>query len=315
MKNNTGRVFIGIFILLSLKLSFPAPSEGDDTRFFHSLDADQQFKYAEHCFANRNFQEALFEFKRFIYFFPDDKRVEIAMYRTGMSFFHLGQYEKAIDALEHLIDRFAHAPLSVNAYQMISESHLKLNNTAQAIISLFNLIAVSGDQAVKDDALYRIGWVHIETAEWEKARSAFEKISTQNRSRYAVEDISTELEKEKRLTKKNPGLAGFLSLFPGAGYLYCERYQDAFMAFIINGAMIYAASEAFDRDNPALGVLLSAAGFSFYAGSIYGTVASAHKYNRNRTDRFIEKLKAGFKIGLSPSFEKRGLALTVHVSY
>lgn len=43
--------------------------------------------------------------------------------------------------------------------------------------------------------------------------------------------ISEELEKEKQIARKNPRLAGFLSILPGAGQFYCERYQDALVAF------------------------------------------------------------------------------------
>ena len=41
--------------------------------------------------------------------------------------------------------------------------------------------------------------------------------------------------------------AGILSIIPGTGHLYCGRYKDATLAFILNTAMIYAACEAFDN--------------------------------------------------------------------
>jgi hypothetical protein len=115
------------------------------------------------------------------------------------------------------------------------------------------------------------------------------------------------------IPRKNPQVAGFLSILPGGGYFYCERYQDALVAFLLNGALIVASWEAFDQGNPALGGIIAAVEFGFYAGNIYGGIASAHKYNNRKTHDFIESLKEMAQIDVSGT--KGGLQLSVRIPF
>ena len=66
----------------------------------------------------------------------------------------------------------------------------------------------------------------------------------------------------------------------GAGHLYCERKRDAFISFLLNGAMIYAAYGAFDHDLDVLGGIITFFELGFCSENIYSAVSSAHKYNR-----------------------------------
>ncbi|MEW5909050.1 MAG: tetratricopeptide repeat protein [Thermodesulfobacteriota bacterium] len=289
----------------------------NESRISLSIHADQQYEYAEYCFSNRFYFEAISEFRRFIFFFPQDARIKTSAHRIGMSYYHLGEYNRAISVFLDLAEKRAGIDdrLFIDAQHMISKSYQALGNPGQAVITLFNLISASTDISIKDEAYFRIGWIYLEMAEWGKARTAFEKISPENQVRYEIKRISTEMEAGKAFSRKNPELAGLFSLIPGAGYLYCGRYQDALISLVLNGALFYAAVEAFDQDSPALGGLLTVAGLSFYTGSIYGTISSVHKYNRNQTRRFIENLKREMNIGIIPLPEKNGLLLSLQYRF
>jgi TolA-binding protein len=273
------------------------------------ISPDKQFDFAETYFSNKDYLMAVVEYKRFIYFFPEDERVETAMYRIGMSYYLGRHFKKAVDSFNAVIDRYVDTYLSIKSYFMISEAHAKRNTFGLAIINLNNLITITHDEDVRDEAYYRLGWIYIETASWEKARLYFSKLSAKNKTKYRLERLTAELDREKSIPKKDPGLAGFLSVLPGAGYLYCERYQDALIAFLLNGGLILAAYESFDDNNNALGGVIAFVEFGFYAGNIYGGVTSAHKYNRKQTVQFIEKLKNNTKINLSADVKNKGICL------
>jgi len=279
------------------------------------IDADKQFEFAQHLFSNQKYDKAIGEFQRFIYFFPQDDRVELAIYQIGMAYFNSERFKEAVDSFQALIDRFGETDLGIKSYLRISASHMQLNASGQAIINLQNLITVTADENIKDEAHYRIGWIYLETANWEKARYYFSKISAQNRPKYKLKRLSADLGQEKLIPQKNPELAGFLSIIPGGGFLYCERYQDALIAFLLNGALMFAAYESFEDDNNALGGVLAFVGFGFYAGNIYGAVASAHKYNRSQTSGFIKKLKTKHKLSLSADLQNKGVCLTLKFAF
>jgi TolA-binding protein len=306
-------LFFIFFIIFSLLIPFSQCVAGSDPepnlKSSIIINPDKQFNFAEHYFSKKDYLMAVAEYNRFIYFFPEDQRVETVMYRIGMSYYLGGHFKNAIDSFNAVIDRYVDTDLSVKSYFMISEAHVKQYAFGLAVINLNNLITITHDEEVRDEAYYRIGWIYIETASWEEARRYFSKISPKNKNRYRLEQLTDELNKERSIPRKDPNLAGFLSIIPGAGYLYCERYQDALIAFLLNGGLIYAAYESFDDDNNALGGVIAFVEFGFYAGNIYGAVTSAHKYNRKQTGRFIETLKNNTKINLSADVKNKGICL------
>lgn len=277
------------------------------------IDADMQFAYAETCFASRDYETAITEYKRFIHFFPADMRVEKAMFAVAMSEYQRESFQEAIVAFTESENRFPDALLSTRVAFMISKCYLKLMDTGNAIITLNNLLAQSGDDNIRDEAFHALGWIYIERGEFEKARSLFQKISLKNQSAYETEILSKALEKNALIPQKSPRIAGLLSILPGGGYFYCERYQDALVAFLLNGALIAASWEAFDQGNPALGGVIAAVEFGFYAGNIYGGIASAHKYNNQKTHDFIESLKENAQISISGA--KGGIQLSVQIPF
>jgi tetratricopeptide (TPR) repeat protein len=303
------------FLFIPFSKSFAGAITSPDRNPSVTITADKQLNYAEDLFSNKDYSTAVMEYKRFIYFFPEDQRVERAMYQTGMSYFLGGDFKAAVDSFKKLVDEYKDTDDAIKSYFKISEAYMKLAAVDLAIINLNNLIMVARDPDVRDAAYYRLGWIYLETASWEKGRQHFSKISVKNKEKFRLETLAAELEKEKLIPKKNPRLAGFLSVIPGAGYLYCERYQDALIAFLINGALIYAAYESFDEGNPALGGLLTFVEVGFYAGNIYGAVTSAHKYNRKKNGLFLERLKDNVKINLSADVKNNGVCLSFKLDF
>jgi len=304
-----------VFLFSPYSQSYAESGVNPDIKPFLIIDADQQYEFAEHYFSNQEYPGAISEYKRFIHFFPRDDRTEPAMFKIGMAHFKSRQFSEAVNAFNALIDRYGESDLGIKSYLMISESYVKLNAFDSAITNLHNLATITDDADIRDEAYYRIGWLHIEMASWENANRYFSKITPLNQDKYRLQSLAVDLENEKFIPAKNPGVAGVLAVVPGAGYVYCERYQDAFIAFLLNGVLFYAAYESFDEDLNALGGILTVIGLGFYAGNIYGSVSSAHKYNRNQTVRFIEKLKGNHKLKLSAGFSSKGFRVTFKLPF
>jgi tetratricopeptide (TPR) repeat protein len=304
-----------LFLFIPASLSFAGTDTPPATNPLIILSADKQFNYAQELFSAGDYSTAAGEYKRFVYFFPKDRRVESAMYRIGMSHYLDGHYEEAVSAFKKLTEQYFDTEYSIKSYYKISEAYLKMKAVNQALIDLNNLVTITHNQDARDEAFYRMGWIYIETASWDQARRYFNKISAKNRHKYELEKLSAELDKETAVPRKNPKLAGLLSIVPGAGYLYCGRYQDALIAFLLNGGLMCAAYESFDKGQSALGGVISFVEFGFYSGNIYGAISSAHKYNRNKTGQFIQHLKENVKINLSADMRNQGVTLSLQWSF
>lgn len=274
-----------------------------------TIDADSQYRFAQSRLDADASDEAIAEFNRFIHFFPDDPRVPRARFLTGMAHYRAGRYPAAAAVFDRQTVDYEGLPLQNEAFFMLSRSHAAQGKIEQAQLDLHNLMAVAAKVDVIDRSRYEQGWLHLEQGQWQQADRAFEAITPANRSRYRIAHLRRSLAAYDEIPTKNPTLAGTLSIVPGGGQFYCNRYRDGLTAFLVNAGLILAAWEAFDNDLPALGSVITFVEFGFYAGNIYGAVSSAHKFNRDRMDAFKNRLNRNRSIPLSLSPAPGGAAL------
>ncbi len=255
------------------------------------IKADGQLRFAESYFNKGEYYRAISEYERFLHFFPEDPRVELVLFKVGESYLNGKRFKQALDAFNAVTEKYRNTKFAVKAYLKLAECHRKLKDPQKALAALDRLLTVSDETEIRDETFYRMGWICLDMDKWEKAQGFFDKISPANSERYRLKQLSEKMNKKKFLKTKNPSAAGLLAILPGAGHFYCERYQDAFMAFLLNGAMILAAYEAFDNNNEALGGLITFFEIGLYSGNIYSATNCAHKYNRKQKREFFQYLK------------------------
>ncbi len=293
------------------------------------MPAHAMLEYADFCFENQDFGAAAMEYKRFIFFFPDDPRAVHADFQTGMCRFYEHDFGAALEIFSRIFSHdIASDPVSdpasawgLPAGLMISRCYEKLQKYRAATEHLLFMEKQVQAPQDRDRVYYRLGWVFLAAGESQRAVQAFSKITTrdpasdftaptgltgqagaarlpgQNRM---ITGLQKDLEQWDRIPRKNPVFAGMFSIVPGGGYLYCGRWRDALTAFVLNFALAYGAVECFDRDLYAAGGIFSVIGAGFYAGSIYGGISSAHKFNQAGQDGFVRELKKKYPPALKP---------------
>jgi len=284
------------------------------------IDADRQFDFADHLFDKASYDQAITEYERFIFLFPNDDRVADALYQIGMAHFQSGRHPDAVEVFSQIADRHGTRPISesdtvILAYYRISECYVRMGATGQAVNTLNNLAALADSPQIEDEIRYRMGWVLLEAGLWKNATLAFSEIDAARQERYGLPGLFDAMAEYQNIPQKKPGFAGALAVIPGLGYLYCERYRDALVSFFLNSGMMLATYTAFQNDNPALGGLLALVESGFYSGNIYGSITSAHKYNQDRTERFISAIRTRYKLDLSFSPTQRGALLSLRYSF
>lgn len=279
------------------------------------IDADGQFRYAQSRLDAGAHDEAVYEFNRFIHFFPSDERIPMARYGIGTAHFDAGRYQAAAVIFNALTADQIDSLLADKAFLMLSRCHARQGMTELALLDLHNLITLSTHADMIDRARYERGWLHVDRGRWNLADESFSHITPDNQDYFQVTDLKQALARSDAIATKRPGVAGLLSIIPGGGQLYCGRYQDALTAFVINAGLIWAAWEAFDNDLYALGGVISFVEFGFYAGNITGAVSSTHKYNRDRIDAFREDLNRFRRPSLALAPSPTGVALCLSVDF
>lgn len=91
---------------------------------------------------------------------------------------------------------------------------------------------------------------------------------------------------------KSEMLAGILSaIIPGSGKIYTKDYGDGITSFLLTGLFSYLAYTNFDHKHYTRAWIFTALGAGFYAGNVYGSVASAQIFNAKVNFDFENGLK------------------------
>ncbi len=294
-----------LLLILALMFADPSPAAADGVL---PPSAERQIEFANRHFESAQYDTAILEYERFLFFYPDSPLADTARFRLGLSHFRQDAYQPAIVTFGQLIKQRAEQgafdvekdPLP-EAMILMARSYAALNARKQALTLLQRLISEAKDPAIADAARMEMGWINLEAGQWENARAAFGSVTSENQSRHEIPTLLEQMASALPLERKSPAAAGILSILPGAGYLYTNRNSDALTAFLLNTAIMAATWEALDNGNEILGGILGLVSLGFYAGNIQGSIAAAHKYNADRRAGFIESLKPNARIGLAPA--------------
>ena len=273
-----------LILILALQLPAAGPNAfGKDL----VISPDMQFDYALQCYQKKDYETAVVEFKRFAHFFPGDRRAGEAGFMGAMGLYQLKRFREAAGAFNEIILAEGDPVFKEESYFMQSKAFMGMGNLGYARIVLQNYLKLTEDAAARDRIHSMLADLDVQSSRGidlknlEDARENLLKISPKGSTQYLAEDRADTLEKALAAPRKNPTLAGLLAVVPGAGFLYCERYQDALVSFLLNTGLMVAAYEAFDQGNEALGGVIGLVETGFYAGNIYGSMTAAHRYNQN----------------------------------
>jgi TM2 domain-containing membrane protein YozV len=91
---------------------------------------------------------------------------------------------------------------------------------------------------------------------------------------------------------KSPALAGVLSaIIPGSGKMYVGEWGDGLTALVVTSLFVFLAYDNFQADHTARAWIFTGLGTFFYAGNIYGSIASAQIFNARIDFEFDDGLK------------------------
>jgi len=278
------------------------------------IDSDMQYEYARKLFSEKDYQTAMMEYKRFIHFFPESERIDQAQMNIALCLFHLERFRHAARAFDRIIRQNADDKITEKAVFYQSRTFMRLGNSGYAKLVLRNYLKLVTRVELKDKIYFSLARIHLAEAEKSKkgalelAEKALLKISKAGAAEHETDRYLALIEKAENAPKKKPLLAGAAAVIPGAGFAYCERYQDAFITFLLNSGLIWAAYEAWEDGNKPLAGVIGFVETGFYSGNIYGAVSSAHKHNRAQR---LKVLNQKVSIGplIQPAGKRYGIAL------
>jgi tetratricopeptide (TPR) repeat protein len=255
-----------------------------------TIDSEEQFRFAEQTMEKGDYLRAVVEFERFLQFFPEDKKVPKARLLIAQCYLKAKDYESARKILNDAQNVYRGTLVGGKALFLMGESYYEQGLYDEAERYFKGVIAAYPEPELRNSAVYRLGWIQMQTGKWREASETFKDVGAGSSLFPNAQDLSVKSLGGEFLPYKDPTTAGALSVVPGLGHAYSERYKDGVVAFLLNGLFIWATYEAFHEDQEVLGAILGFVELGFYSGTIYSAVNSAHKYNRKLKDDFLQGL-------------------------
>jgi len=280
------------------------------------ISSEMQFNYAAMLVKDQDYETAVTEFKRFIHFFPQSPCVEKARFMIGVCLFRLKKYRRAAEVLNKIIIRDRQDRITEQACFLQARAFLSLGNSGYAAIIMENYLKLAKDTETRDKIYFMLARIHIKEAKelkkgaLELALDSLSKISEPGKLKYHTYQYKDIIMQAGHAAKKNPRAAGIFALIPGAGFLYCGRYQDALVSFLLNTGLICAAVKAYESSNIPLAGLIAFVETGFYPANIYGSISSAYKYNRKQASAILSR-----QFYISPSLDLENHACGVSINY
>ena len=298
-------------LLLLFCFFFPLaafPAEGETV----SVDSQLQMDLADHFFQEGDYYRAITEYKRFLFFFPQNLKAAEAQWKIARSYFHGRKWDEAISAGDHLIKKFPSTSYKAEALLLTGLCFKEKKEYSQARFFFGKAKEEATGATTGDEAQWQIAATYLKEERWKEASSEYKKMNKSSKLYPKSEYFAQGLDRIQEVPQKSPATAGILAAFvPGSGHLYCERYRDAAIAFLLNGAFIWGMVEAFEQKNYVVGGILTFFELGWYSGNIYSAVASAHKYNRRKKQEYLDHFEkgGGFSLGISLQGKNPVLAL------
>jgi len=265
------------------------------------IDEKTQMGLGDYFFEGGDYYRAITEYKRFLFFFPESLRAEEALWKIASSYFQGRKWDEALSAADDLLKKHPSSPWAAEAILLKGRCWMEKREFSQARHHFLRTREMTAGTGIAQEAQWQSAVSYLREERWKEAAMEFRKVDPASRIYPRAEYWAQGLEGIEEVPQKSPTAAGVLAILPGAGHLYCERYRDAGIAFILNAAFIWGMVEAFKHENYVVGGILTFFEVGWYSGNIYSAISSAHKYNRNKKKEYLDSLEKEdrFSVGIS----------------
>jgi tetratricopeptide (TPR) repeat protein len=278
------------------------------------FSANQLIEFAEQLQREGEYFRAITEYRRFLFYFPQDPRQAIVHFRIGLAFYRGQSYAEALQTFREVAQRYPETVYGRQAWLWQGECLMRQAQYGVAEQVYAEALKQFGQEEIGQLARYQRGWTLLYRGLWRDASAQFQHVSPESSLYHVAQHLAEESLEGEQLPRKSPLIAGILSgVLPGSGQLYNGRLGDALLAFFLNGLFVTGIVEAIEHREFAVAGILSFFEAGWYTGNIYGAANGAYKQNRYVVDTFLRNLENRFRV--QPPEAHRPQSLGIRLSF
>jgi tetratricopeptide (TPR) repeat protein len=305
-------LWIGSAVLLWAQVpGLPASPEKPE-----GFSANQLVEFAEQLTREGEYFRAITEYRRFLFYYPQDPRQAMVHFRIGLAFYRGQSYTEALQTFREVAQRYPETVYGKQAWLWQGESLMRQAQYGAAEQVYAEVFKQFGHEEIGQLARYQRGWTLLYRRLWQDASAQFQQVSPGSSLYHVAQHLAEESLAGEQLPRKSPLAAGILSgILPGSGQLYNGRLGDALLAFLLNGLFITGIVEAIEHREFAIAGILSFFEAGWYTGNIYGAVNGAYKQNRHSAEIFLRNLENRFRMQPPEAYRPQPLGIWFSVGF
>ncbi len=287
-----------------------------DMAFSQEGEEKSLIGFANHLFERGHYYQAVTEYERFIYFNPNHPSVPNARLKIAFCYKLGEEYDKAIVLFRNLVDEYHNQEVGKEAAYQVGECYLESGDYELALIEFENFTEDNPNHLLSEKAKWEMAWTYIYLEEYSSAEKRLFLIKKDSLYQKPSQELAGALKQLPHLPRKSPLMAGLLAaVIPGAGHFYMGKKKQAIFAFVTNALLFYGAYEAFASEIYAVGGIASFFSLNYYSGNIFGALNSAHKFNKNVREEYLEGFRRKYNLSIKLKGGKEGPMLEFALNF
>ena len=265
-----------LFLLIGVSLLFGG---------FAAAAEELPLSLGKHLAKQGNYDAAITEYKRFLFFHPDDARIGEVYHNIGLAYKAQGLWTEAVIALR-TATFLAINNETKSAYQLaLAVTLIATKNYDLAQLELIKVVLRKPSLPLFRRALFLQGVTYIYQFRWEEARSVLQDYT-------ADESLDALFEAALNMPQKSLKVARVLStILPGAGQVYTGDWRDSLNAFLLNGALGFLTIDAVFAGHYTDAALWGGLIFlRYYRGNTFRAEEAVKQFNLRQSQRAAEAL-------------------------
>lgn len=237
-----------------------------------------------------SYDEAITEYKRFIYFSSDSAEISDCWHEIARLYQHLGDLQQARSSLEKALSFAPSESIEQQLKIDIGVNLLAANHIAAAEIELLRVATFTPYQQLRRRAYFFLGIAFVYENRWEEARHAFHlALDTASQESQLIDRL---LAPEHRPRPLSPDFAKSIStLIPGAGQVYAGDWRNGINALLINIATGFLTVQAFVTHNLRDAALVYFPLFyRYYLGNRWNAAEITKSRNQTNARKYCQRI-------------------------
>ena len=263
--------------------------------------SDSALDLGDHLFTLENYDAAITEYKRFLFFNPDQAQVSEVQFKVGLAYRAQGWWVDAVEAMIAAIQRTPEVELQAEMRVELAVTLIASGAYDLALVELIKVDMQTQSALLRQRARFLRGIAYLYGFKWEQARSVFQTYfdGMPDAAGTAAEIDALFLDALNRPQKSAKAARLLSTVLPGLGQTYAEDWKNGLNALLLNGALGYVTLDAaIERDYDDALLSFFFLFYRYYTGNRYRAAEAAQAFNdqqnRQYADRILQAIGAQF---------------------